>query len=40
MRKGEKMAKKLRCVEKTKEGKRCKNIATGNSKCCAAHKKK
>jgi len=38
--KGEDMAKKLRCAAKTKEGKRCKNTATGKSKCCAVHKKK
>jgi len=40
MRKGENMAKKVRCAEKTKEGKRCKNTVSGNSKCCATHKKK
>jgi hypothetical protein len=40
--KGEHMAKvkKVRCSAKTKEGKRCKNTATGKSKSCAAHKRK
>jgi len=40
IRKGENMAKKLRCAAKTKEGKRCKNSASGKSKNCAAHKRK
>jgi hypothetical protein len=40
MKKGENMAKKLRCAAKTKEGKRCKNTASGKSKFCASHKKK
>ncbi len=39
MRKGENMAKKARCAAKTKEGKRCKNSASGKSKNCAVHKK-
>ena len=34
-----KAPKKLRCASKTKEGKRCKNSASGKSKNCAAHKK-
>jgi len=34
-----KAAKKARCASKTKEGKRCKNSASGRSKNCAAHKK-
>jgi hypothetical protein len=38
-RKGENMAKKVRCAAKTKEGKRCKNSARGRSKNCAAHKR-
>jgi hypothetical protein len=33
-------AKKVACAAKTKEGKKCKNAATGKSKFCAAHKKK
>ena len=33
-------AKKVRCSAKTKEGKKCKNFASGKSKFCAAHKKK
>ena len=33
-------AKKVRCSAKTKEGKQCKNTASGKSKFCAAHKKK
>jgi len=33
-------AKKVRCPAKTKEGKGCKNNASGKSKFCAAHKKK
>jgi hypothetical protein len=35
-----KKAKAARCAAKTKEGKRCKNTATGKSKFCASHKKK
>jgi hypothetical protein len=31
-------AKKVRCAGKTKEGKRCKRIASSKSKFCAAHK--
>jgi hypothetical protein len=34
------MAKKARCVAKTKEGKQCKNSCSGKSKFCATHKKK
>jgi hypothetical protein len=34
------MEKKAKCTAKTKEGKQCKNWATGKSKCCATHKKK
>jgi hypothetical protein len=34
-----KSAKKVRCASNTKEGKRCKNSASGKSKSCAAHKK-
>jgi len=34
-----KKAKKARCAAKTKEGKRCKNSASGRSKNCASHKK-
>jgi hypothetical protein len=33
-------AKKVRCGAKTKEGKQCKNTASGKSKFCATHKKK
>jgi hypothetical protein len=33
-------AKKARCGAKTKEGKKCKNNASGKSKYCASHKKK
>ena len=33
-------AKKVRCAAKTKDGKKCKNYASGKSKFCAAHKKK
>jgi len=36
----EKKTNKVRCAAKTKEGKRCKNYASGKSKFCAAHKKK
>lgn len=32
-------AKTVRCPAKTKEGKRCKNKASGRSKFCASHKK-
>jgi len=32
-------AKKAKCAAKTKEGKNCKNTATGKSKFCASHKK-
>ncbi len=35
-----KIVKKARCAAKTKEGKRCKNSASGKSKFCASHKKK
>ena len=35
-----KMEKKVKCAAKTKEGKLCKNSATGKSKFCATHKKK
>jgi hypothetical protein len=40
--KGEIMAKSknVRCAAKTKQGKRCKNTASGKSKFCASHKKK
>jgi hypothetical protein len=31
--------KKVRCAAKTKEGKKCKNTATGRSKFCSSHKK-
>lgn len=31
--------KKKRCASYTKDGKRCKNYATGKSKYCAQHKK-
>jgi len=33
-------AKKVRCSAKTKEGKKCKNTASGISKSCASHKRK
>jgi len=33
-------AKTPKCVAKTKEGKKCKNTASGKSKFCATHKKK
>jgi hypothetical protein len=39
MQKGENMAK-AKCPAKTKEGKNCKNSASGKSKFCASHKKK
>jgi hypothetical protein len=32
--------KKAKCAAKTKEGKACKNSASGKSKFCASHKKK
>jgi len=35
-----KPAKKVRCAGKTKEGKRCKRMASPPSKFCHAHKKK
>ncbi len=35
-----KKEKKARCAATTKEGKKCKNSASGKSKFCAAHKKK
>ena len=35
-----KIVKKAICAAKTKEGKRCKNSASGKSKFCASHKKK
>jgi len=31
---------KVKCIAKTKEGKSCKNFASGKSKRCASHKKK
>ena len=31
---------KVKCIGKTKEGKPCKNFASGKSKRCAIHKKK
>jgi hypothetical protein len=34
------MVKKAKCAAKTKEGKACKNSASGKSKFCATHKKK
>jgi len=34
------MAKTSKCAAKTKEGKKCKNTASGKSKFCATHKKK
>jgi hypothetical protein len=39
MKKGENMPKKAGCAAKTKEGKKCKNSASGKSKKCATHKK-
>jgi hypothetical protein len=33
-------AKKAMCAAKTKEGKKCKNTASGKSKFCTTHKKK
>ena len=35
-----KVVKKVRCAGKTKDGKRCKRMATPPSKCCHLHKKK
>ncbi len=35
-----KKVKKVRCAGKTKEGKRCKRMATAPSKYCYLHKKK
>ena len=32
--------KKVKCAAKTKEGKACKNFASGKSKNCASHKRK
>jgi len=32
--------KKVRCAATTKEGKKCKNMASGKSKNCSSHKKK
>jgi hypothetical protein len=34
------MAKKAKCVSKTKAGKKCKNTASGKSKSCSSHKKR
>lgn len=34
------VVKKAKCAAKTKQGTKCKNIATGKSKFCASHKKK
>ena len=34
-----KVVKKVRCVGKTKEGKRCKRMTTAASKKCHLHKK-
>jgi hypothetical protein len=33
-------AKTAKCAAKTKEGKKCKNSASGKSRFCATHKKK
>ena len=33
-------AKTPKCAAKTKEGKKCKNTASGKSKFCVTHKKK
>jgi hypothetical protein len=33
------VAKKVPCCAKTKEGKKCKNMATGKSRFCSSHKK-
>jgi hypothetical protein len=38
--KGGIMAKKAKCASKTKEGKKCKNFASGKSKFCSSHKKR
>ncbi len=35
-----KKVKKVRCAGKTKEGKRCKRMATAPSKFCYLHKRK
>jgi hypothetical protein len=35
-----KKEKKVRCAATTKEGKKCKNNASGKAKFCASHKKK
>ncbi len=35
-----KVAKKVRCMAKTKDGKRCKRLVTGKGKYCAVHKKR
>ena len=34
-----KVAKKVRCIAMTKEGKRCKRFVTGKGKYCTVHKK-
>ncbi len=34
-----KTMKKVRCAAKTRDGKRCKNFASGRSKYCKAHQK-
>lgn len=39
MAKKKKTKKAKRCAANTKDGKRCKNKAVGNSKFCAVHKK-
>jgi hypothetical protein len=33
------VVKKAPCVAKTKEGKKCKNMAAGKSRFCSSHKK-
>jgi hypothetical protein len=38
-KKAAKKVKKVRCAAKTKEGKKCKRMAVGNSKFCSVHKK-
>jgi len=35
-----KAAKKVRCMAKTKDGKRCKRFVTGKGKYCTVHKKR
>jgi hypothetical protein len=35
-----KAAKKVRCMAKTKDGKRCKRLVAGKGKYCAVHKKR